>query len=90
MAEPTDKQLEVLRAIGMKGATTHRIDEEQIDKAEIAELVDSGHVELAMIPIHETASGDLAAQASSGIAVYMLTLLGATAIGEEPARIGLA
>jgi hypothetical protein len=90
MAELTEEQIKVLKAIGLKGATLGRIVADNIDQRLVGELVESGHVEPTTIELHETQGGALAVQASPGIQVYMLTPAGAIAIGENPSLIGRA
>jgi hypothetical protein len=90
MAELTAEQLEVLQAVGLKGATEMRVVDEAIDRTILAGLVDGRYVWIDTIVLNETQTGDLALQAPAGIRVYYLTPLGAEAIGEDPQRIGLA
>lgn len=78
------RRLELLRGIGLQGATLDRAAGLGLTPHVAQALVDDGLVRRHRIPLRETGPS------SQEVVVLMLTPAGAGAIGEDPLRIGLA
>lgn len=79
-----DAKLEALNAIGLKGAMPASLADRGVDIGVVSGLLDDGLVREDRIDHGAAGPTPLA------VVVMMLTAAGAEAIGEDPARIGLA
>lgn len=77
-----------LEAIGQKGATLDRVAEVGLSRQVLGRLVGDGFLRVHRIELQETVGG--AGRSPGLVDVYMLTDAGATAVGIDPWRIGLA